>query len=176
MPHKRAILFGSLFGGVLLTSAAAFVWSHRLASERQERERHFIAIHFLAAEAAMEEARIPRTLTGCCVHRVGGLLLLLAPFPTGFSTGGTEARSLSKNPRRGGSRCSGPTGCLARIEAGRAGSRRVCPPRNSLNSRCRRVDMNRAPTHRPPGLRREAGEHGPGGVRTHDQRIMSPLL
>jgi hypothetical protein len=84
MPHKRAIFFGSLCGGVLLTSAAAFVWSQRLASERQERERHFIAIHFLAAEAAMEDGEDPKDFDGLLRSSGGRTSPLARPFPDGL--------------------------------------------------------------------------------------------
>ena len=84
MPRKRAIIFGSLLGGVLLTSAAAFVWSQRLASERQERESHFIAIHFLVAEASMEDSEDPKDFDGLLSSSGGRTSPLARPFPNGL--------------------------------------------------------------------------------------------
>jgi hypothetical protein len=81
MPRNRAILVTSLLLGGLLFLAAAFIWNRRLGADRQQRESHFISIHFLAAEATQEGEDGPKDYEELVRLWSGPNFPLAEPFP-----------------------------------------------------------------------------------------------
>ena len=84
MPRNRAIPATSLLLGGLFLLAAVFIWNKRLGDDRQQRESHFIAIHFLAAEATQEGEDGPKDYEELVSRWSGPNSLLAKPFPDGL--------------------------------------------------------------------------------------------
>ena len=83
MPRNRAILVTSLVLGGLLLLAAVFIWNRRLGADRQQRESHFISIHFLAVEATVD-GEAPKDFDELLREFGGRNSLLARPFPEGL--------------------------------------------------------------------------------------------
>ena len=84
MSRNRAISVTSFLLGGLLLIAAVFSLNRRLEAERQERESHFIAIHFLAAEATQQGDDGPKDYEELVRLGSGPNSPLAAPFPDGL--------------------------------------------------------------------------------------------
>jgi hypothetical protein len=84
MPRHRAILARSLLLGGLLLATSIFIWNRRLGADRQQRESHFIAIHFLAAEATQEGEDGPKNYEELVSLWSGPNSPLGKPFPDGL--------------------------------------------------------------------------------------------
>ena len=79
MLRKRLIL------PALLMVAAGWLWNHELVSQREERESHFIAVHYLAASAAQEnDPHGPTDFDALLAPWGGSSSELGKPFPDGL--------------------------------------------------------------------------------------------
>ena len=79
MVRKRFIL------PLLVVGGACWFWNHELISERQDRESHFIAVHYLAASAAQENDPHGPTDFDALLAPWGGRGSALGkPFPDGL--------------------------------------------------------------------------------------------
>jgi hypothetical protein len=80
----RAALAGVTICGILIS---ALILGERIRIDREERERHFVSVHFVAMEAAMEQADdAPKTLDELMERYAGGPeSLLLKPFRHGLA-------------------------------------------------------------------------------------------
>lgn len=82
--RKRTFIPIYLFSGIFLFSLATFIWNKRLTANQQEREKHFIAIHFLAAEASRKGTDVPEDFDGLLSLYGGPTSFLARPFPDGL--------------------------------------------------------------------------------------------
>lgn len=85
MNRRRLTIGAVLLLGVLSASSGVFVWNRHLEIERQARESHFIAVHFLATEAAREVDPGGPKIIDDLIRPYGGLESeLLKPFADGL--------------------------------------------------------------------------------------------
>jgi hypothetical protein len=84
MSRSRASLIATLVLAALISVAAVFVVNQRLMADRSNRESSFIAIHFIAADAATEDGDAPENLESLLKHFGGKESVLLKPFPDGL--------------------------------------------------------------------------------------------
>jgi hypothetical protein len=85
MHPRRLILVSVLLVGVLSTFFGAFLWNRYLTAVCQERESHFVAIHFLAGEASREaDPDGPKNIDDLLRHYDSPESVLLKPFADGL--------------------------------------------------------------------------------------------
>jgi len=80
----RSILIVIFVFAALMFMGAIFFLQQRRVTDRYERERYFVAIHLLAAQAAGEDGEKPKDLDSLLKLSGGVELELMRPFPDGL--------------------------------------------------------------------------------------------